>query len=82
MAVPYAALSAVYISSTADVFIAGLGNSWGLPLLLIGLSRNSARLLIAGFGWQGASTALEFRHATAHDGRPMVHYVFKSVDTF
>ena len=31
-------LSAIYISSTADMFIAGLGNSWSLPLVLMLLS--------------------------------------------
>jgi hypothetical protein len=34
----YLTLSAIYISSTADMFIAGLGNSWGLPLVLMVLS--------------------------------------------
>ena len=34
----YLTLSAIYISSTADMFIAGLGNSWGLPLVLMLLS--------------------------------------------
>lgn len=34
----YVALSAIYVSSTADMFIAGLGNSWILPLVLLLLS--------------------------------------------
>jgi hypothetical protein len=34
----YLTLSAIYVSSTADMFIAGLGNSWGLPLVLMLLS--------------------------------------------
>jgi hypothetical protein len=34
----YLTLSAIYVSSTADMFIAGLGNSWGLPLVLMVLS--------------------------------------------
>jgi hypothetical protein len=34
----YLALSAIYVSSTADMFIAGLGNSWSLPLVLMLLS--------------------------------------------
>ena len=34
----YLTLGAIYISSTADMFIAGLGNSWGLPLVLMVLS--------------------------------------------
>ncbi len=34
----YLMLSAIYISSTADMFIAGLGNSWSLPLVLMLLS--------------------------------------------
>ena len=37
-AVRYLTLSAIYISSTADMFIAGLGNSWLLPLVLMVLS--------------------------------------------
>ena len=32
-ALRYLALGTIYISSTADMFIAGLGNSWGLPLV-------------------------------------------------
>ena len=31
----YLMLSAIYVSSTADMFIAGLGNSWALPLVLM-----------------------------------------------
>jgi hypothetical protein len=34
----YLTLSAIYVSSTADMFIAGLGNSWALPLVLMLLS--------------------------------------------
>ena len=34
----YLMLSAIYVSSTADMFIAGLGNSWALPLVLMVLS--------------------------------------------
>ncbi|MGE3806877.1 MAG: hypothetical protein AB7K24_19595, partial [Gemmataceae bacterium] len=34
----YAALLAVYVSSTADMFIAGLGESWLLPMVLVSLS--------------------------------------------
>jgi len=34
----YLTLSAIYVSSTADMFIAGLGTSWGLPLVLMLLS--------------------------------------------
>ena len=34
----YFALGAIYVSSTADMFIAGLGNSWSLPLVLMVLS--------------------------------------------
>jgi hypothetical protein len=34
----YLTLSAIYISSTADMFIAGLGHSWLLPLVLMLLS--------------------------------------------
>ncbi len=34
----YLTLGAIYISSTADMFIAGLGNSWALPLVLMVLS--------------------------------------------
>jgi hypothetical protein len=34
----YLTLSTIYISSTADMFIAGLGNSWLLPLVLLLLS--------------------------------------------
>jgi hypothetical protein len=34
----YLALIAIYVSSTADMFIAGLGNSWELPLALMVLS--------------------------------------------
>ncbi len=36
-AVRYLALGIVYVSSTADMFIAGIGNSLWLPLLLVGL---------------------------------------------
>jgi hypothetical protein len=34
----YLALSVVYISSSADMYIAGVGNDWRLPLILMGLS--------------------------------------------
>jgi hypothetical protein len=34
----YLALIAIYVSSTADMFIAGLGNSWERPLALMVLS--------------------------------------------
>ena len=34
----YFALIAIYVSSTADMFIAGLGNSWQMPLALMVLS--------------------------------------------
>jgi hypothetical protein len=34
----YLALIAIYVSSTADMFIAGLGNSWEAPLALMVLS--------------------------------------------
>jgi hypothetical protein len=32
------ALSVIYVASTADLFIAGVGNSWLLPIVLAGLS--------------------------------------------
>jgi hypothetical protein len=38
LALRYFALSAIYISSTADLFIAGLGSGWVLPMVLIALS--------------------------------------------
>jgi hypothetical protein len=34
----YLGLSVIYISSTADMFIAGLGHNWWLPLILMFLS--------------------------------------------
>lgn len=37
-AIRYLALVVIYVSSTADMFIAGLGNSWELPLALMVLS--------------------------------------------
>jgi hypothetical protein len=37
-AIRYLALIAIYVSSTADMFIAGLGRSWQLPLVLMVLS--------------------------------------------
>jgi hypothetical protein len=37
-ALRYLCLIVVYVSSTADMFIAGLGNSWEMPLLLTVLS--------------------------------------------
>jgi hypothetical protein len=37
-AVRYLALSVVYISSSADMYIAGVGRDWRLPLVLMGLS--------------------------------------------
>ncbi len=37
-ALRYFALSVIYLSSTADMFIAGLGTDWRLPLLLMLLS--------------------------------------------
>jgi hypothetical protein len=37
-ALRYLALVVIYVSSTADMFIAGLGQSWGMPLALAVLS--------------------------------------------
>jgi hypothetical protein len=37
-AVRYLTLSAIYVSSTADMFIAGLGSNWALPLVLMVLA--------------------------------------------
>jgi hypothetical protein len=37
-AIRYLALIGIYVSSTADMFIAGLGQSWQLPLVLMVLS--------------------------------------------
>jgi hypothetical protein len=37
-AIRYLALSVIYISSSADMFIAGVGNDWRLPLVLMCLA--------------------------------------------
>ena len=34
----YLALSVIYVSSTADMYIAGLGHDWRLPLVLMVLA--------------------------------------------
>ena len=37
-AIRYMALSVIYVSSTSDMYIAGLGNDWRLPLVLMVLA--------------------------------------------
>ncbi|MGO9113745.1 MAG: hypothetical protein ACLP9L_31325 [Thermoguttaceae bacterium] len=37
-AIRYMALSVIYVSSTSDMYIAGLGNDWRLPLALMALA--------------------------------------------
>lgn len=81
MTLRYLALAAIYVSSTADLFIAGLGNGWLLPLVLIvlcvagillGMMLRVRALLLLGSVFLVLTIALMIWHAGVDGRQPWI----------